>query len=103
MAMRGTLRRVKILFIGDVVGAIGREVVEKLLPGLVDSERPDFVVINGENSAGGIGITAKTADALFAAGADAITLGNHTFHHREVYERLDRDERIIRPGNFPKA
>src|SRR4051794_29301822 len=101
--MRVRLRRVKILFIGDVVGSTGRDVVKGLLPGLRDSERPDFVVINGENSAGGIGITAKTADALFAAGADAITLGNHSFHHREVYDRLDQDERMVRPGNYPKA
>jgi metallophosphoesterase (TIGR00282 family) len=101
--MRGTLRRVKILFIGDVVGSVGRDVVKALLPGLLESERPDFVVINGENSAGGIGITPKTADALFAAGADAITLGNHTFRHQEVYDRLDNDARIVRPGNFAMA
>src|SRR3954470_14696741 len=101
--MRATLRGVRILFVGDVVGSTGRDVVRGLLPGLREREQPDFVVINGENSAGGIGITAKTADALFAAGADAITLGNHTFRHPDVYERLDQDERIVRPGNFPKA
>src|SRR3954453_2918514 len=101
--MRVTLRPVRILFIGDVVGSTGRGVVQGLLPGLVENDQPDFVVINGENSAGGIGITPKTADALFAAGADAITLGNHSFHHRDVYERLDDDKRIVRPGNYPKA
>jgi metallophosphoesterase (TIGR00282 family) len=101
--MRATLRLVKILFIGDVVGSTGRGVVRGLLPGLLASEQPDFVVVNGENSAGGLGITDKTARALFDAGADAITLGNHAFHHRDSYEMLDRDERVIRPANFPMA
>jgi metallophosphoesterase (TIGR00282 family) len=103
MAMRVTLRRVKILFIGDVVGSTGRTVVEQLLPGLIESEATDFVVINGENASGGVGITPKVAGALFEAGADAITLGNHAFRHKDVYELLDRDERIIRPANYPKA
>jgi metallophosphoesterase (TIGR00282 family) len=94
---------VKILFIGDVVGATGRTVVEALLPGLIETEATDFVVINGENAAGGVGITPKVAAALFDAGADAITLGNHAFRHRDVYELLDRDERIVRPANYPKA
>ena len=93
----------RILFIGDVVGSTGRDVVRALLPGLIENEKPDFVVINGENSAGGLGITDKTARALFDAGADAITLGNHAFHHKDSYEMLDRDERVVRPGNFPKA
>jgi metallophosphoesterase (TIGR00282 family) len=94
---------VKLLFIGDVVGSTGRSVVEGLLPGLRESEQLDFVVINGENAAGGVGITRKVANALFAAGADAITLGNHAYRHRDVYELLDRDERIVRPANYPKA
>ncbi|HEX6713613.1 MAG TPA: TIGR00282 family metallophosphoesterase [Thermoleophilaceae bacterium] len=93
----------KILFIGDVVGSTGRTVVEQLLPGLVESEAVDFVVVNGENASGGVGITPKVASALFAAGADAITLGNHAFRHRDVYDLLDRDERIVRPANYPKA
>src|SRR5690349_12404002 len=101
--MRVTLRRVKILFIGDVVGSTGRTVVEQLLPGLIESEATDFVVINGENASGGVGITPKVANALFDAGADAITLGNHAFRHKDVYELLDRDERIVRPANYPKA
>ncbi|MFL5894804.1 MAG: TIGR00282 family metallophosphoesterase [Thermoleophilaceae bacterium] len=93
----------RLLFIGDVVGSTGREVVERLMPSLRESERPDFVVVNGENAAGGAGITPKVAEALFAAGADAITLGNHAFRHREVYELLDADARIVRPSNYPKA
>src|SRR3954463_6586788 len=101
--MRATLRRVKIIFVGDVVGATGRSVIDALLPGLVETEQPDFVVINGENAAGGVGITTKVALALLGAGADAITLGNHAFRHRDVYELLDRDKRIVRPANYPKA
>src|SRR4051812_24297432 len=101
--MRATLRCVKILFIGDVVGSSGRTVVEELLPGLIEDEATDFVVINGENASGGVGITPKVAAALFEAGADAITLGNHAFRHRDVYDLLDRDARIIRPANYPKA
>jgi metallophosphoesterase (TIGR00282 family) len=97
------MRRVRLLFIGDVVGSTGRAVVEGLLPGLVKSEQPDFVVVNGENASGGVGITPNIAHALFAAGADAITLGNHAFRHRDVYEMLDSDPRIVRPANYPKA
>jgi metallophosphoesterase (TIGR00282 family) len=97
------MRRVRLLFIGDVVGSTGRGVVEGLLPGLVKSEQPDFVVVNGENASGGVGITPNVAEALFAAGADAITLGNHAFRHRDVYEMLDSEPRIVRPANYPKA
>ncbi|MFL5841397.1 MAG: TIGR00282 family metallophosphoesterase [Thermoleophilaceae bacterium] len=93
----------RLLFIGDVVGSAGRRVVEELLPGLAKSEQPDFVVVNGENASGGVGITPKVAQALFEAGADAITLGNHAFRHRDVYEMLDREPRIVRPANYPKA
>jgi hypothetical protein len=91
------------LFIGDVVGSAGRRVVEGLLPALRESEQPDFVVVNGENASGGAGITEKVAKAIFAAGADAITLGNHAFRHRDVYEYLGRESRMVRPSNYPKA
>jgi metallophosphoesterase (TIGR00282 family) len=94
---------VKLLFVGDVVGGIGRRTLAALLPGIRDAHRPDFVVVNGENSAGGVGITQKTAHELLELGADAITLGNHAYRHREVYELLDREPRIIRPANYPKG
>jgi 2',3'-cyclic-nucleotide 2'-phosphodiesterase len=94
---------VKLLFIGDVVGGIGRRTLAALLPGLVDSHQPDFVVLNGENVAGGVGITERTARDLFDLGADCITLGNHTYRHNEVYGYLDREERIVRPANYPKG
>ena len=61
------------------------------------------MIVNGENSAGGVGITEKTARELFEMGADAITLGNHAYRHREVYEYLDREERVVRPANYPKG
>jgi 2',3'-cyclic-nucleotide 2'-phosphodiesterase len=94
---------VKILFVGDVVGGIGRRTLAALLPEIRNAHKPDFVVVNGENSAGGVGITQKTARELFEMGADAITLGNHAYRHREVYDLLDRDERIVRPANYPKG
>jgi metallophosphoesterase (TIGR00282 family) len=94
---------VKLLFVGDVVGGIGRRTLAGLLPGIRDAHKPDFVVVNGENSAGGVGITQKTARELLEMGADAITLGNHAYRHREVYELLDREKRIVRPANYPKG
>jgi 2',3'-cyclic-nucleotide 2'-phosphodiesterase len=94
---------VKLLFVGDVVGGLGRRTLAGLLPRLRDLHQPDWVVVNGENSAGGVGITEKTARELLEMGADAITLGNHAYRHREVYGFLDREERIIRPANYPKG
>jgi hypothetical protein len=94
---------VKLLFVGDVVGKLGRQTFRALLPELRERHAPDFVVVNGENAAGGVGITSKTARELLDAGADAITLGNHSYRHTEVYEYLDREERIVRPANYPKG
>jgi metallophosphoesterase (TIGR00282 family) len=94
---------VRLLFIGDIVGSPGRHAVESLLPGLRERYEPDFVVVNGENSAGGLGITSKIARGLYRIGVDAITLGNHTYRHAEVYDFLDSDDRIVRPANYPKG
>jgi len=94
---------VKLLFVGDIVGSPGRHAVESLLPGLRERHEPDFVVVNGENSAGGLGITSKIARGLYNSGVDAITLGNHTYRHSEVYDFLDTDRRIVRPANYPKG
>jgi len=91
---------VSILFVGDVVGGIGKRTLLALLPSLRERYAPDFVVVNGENAAGGVGITPKIAREMLAAGVDAITLGNHTYRHREVYAYLDEEERILRPANF---
>lgn len=73
------------------------------MPGLRERFEPDLTVVNGENSAGGMGITSKTADELFSIGADVITLGNHTYRHRDAYDYLDRTDRIIRPSNYRRA
>ncbi len=89
-----------ILFVGDVVASAGRRTLKALLPGLREELELDWVVVNGENAAGGIGITPKHAEELFAAGADVITLGNHTYRHREVWPYLDEQPHILRPANF---
>ena len=87
----------------DVVGGPGRRALEALLPGLRERHEPDFVVVNGENAAGGVGITERIARGILDLGVDAITLGNHAFRHTEVYDFLDREDRIVRPANYPKG
>jgi metallophosphoesterase (TIGR00282 family) len=101
--MRPVAENIKILFVGDVVGGIGRRTLQAVLPDLHERLAPDFVVVNGENAAGGVGITPKVARQLFEIGADVITLGNHTYRHREVYPYLDEEERIIRPANYLRS
>jgi len=91
----------RVLFIGDVVGSPGRRAVRETMPALRERHSPDLVIVNGENSAGGMGITERTANDLFAAGADVITTGNHVYRHREAYEFIDRCERLVRPANYP--
>jgi metallophosphoesterase (TIGR00282 family) len=93
----------RILFVGDVVGGIGRRTLLECLPILAERLEPTFVVVNGENAAGGLGITPKIADQMFAAGVDAITLGNHAYHHREIYPYLENHDRIIRPANYLRS
>ena len=90
-----------ILFVGDVVGGLGRRTLLGLLPALRERHEPTFVVVNGENVAGGLGITPKIADELFAAGVDAITLGNHAYHRREIFPYLDEREQHRAPGQLP--
>ncbi|MGP0051095.1 MAG: TIGR00282 family metallophosphoesterase [Solirubrobacteraceae bacterium] len=91
---------VKILFVGDIVGGLGKRTLLGLLPTLRERFALDFVVANGENIAGGMGITPKLADQLFAGGVDVITLGNHTYRQREIYTYLDEHREILRPANF---
>ena len=90
----------RVLFIGDIVGKPGRSGLAGALPRLRDRHRPDLVVANGENAAGGIGITQATAEEILTAGVDVITTGNHVYRHREVYRYLDDAERVIRPANY---
>ncbi|MCW3005533.1 MAG: metallophosphoesterase [Solirubrobacterales bacterium] len=92
-----------ILFIGDVVGGLGRRTLLTLLPQLIERHAPTFVVVNAENIAGGLGITPKIADELLANGVDVITLGNHAYRRREILPYLDRQSRIIRPHNYLRS
>jgi metallophosphoesterase (TIGR00282 family) len=94
---------VRILFIGDIVGGPGRRGLAKLLPALRGEFEPDLVIANGENAAGGVGITERTANEIFATGVDLITTGNHVYRHRDAYEFIDRCERLVRPANYPKG
>ena len=89
-----------ILFVGDVVGGIGRRTLLALLPALKEELQPTFIVVNGENAAGGLGITPAIADEILAAGVDAITLGNHAYHRREIFPYLNSEQRIVRPANY---
>ena len=91
----------RILFIGDVIGRPGREVIAAELPHLRDALKLDFVVINGENLAGGFGVTRVVANEMFALGIDVITTGNHWLDQREILTFIDHDDRILRPRNYP--
>jgi hypothetical protein len=92
---------VRILFIGDVVGRSGRTIVAERLPGLVRDWKLDLVIVNGENAAGGFGITEVIYQDLIDAGADAITLGNHAWDQKEALVFIERAPRLIRPLNYP--
>jgi len=93
----------RILFVGDVVGGLGRRTLLDCLPLLRERYAPTFIVVNAENIAGGVGITPKIADELLAKGVDAITLGNHTYRRKEIYPYLDSQPRIVRPANFLRS
>ncbi len=91
----------KLLFLGDIVGRAARDAIVSDLPGLRSDLGADFVVVNGENAAGGFGITAQICEELFDAGVDVITLGNHAWDQREALVHIEREPRLIRPVNFP--
>ncbi len=91
----------RLLFLGDVVGKPGRQVVSSRLPLLRERWKLDCVVINGENAAGGFGITEAICEEFLAAGADAVTLGNHSWDQREALVFIARQPRLLRPANFP--
>lgn len=93
----------RILFLGDIVGRPGRDAVIEELPHLRSEFQPLFIIVNGENSAAGVGITPKIADELFANKVDVITLGNHAFNKREIFPYLDSHSNIIRPINYPES
>ncbi len=93
----------KILFIGDVVSSPGRDMVKQYLPQLKAKHKPNITIINGENSAGGKGITEKIYREFLEVGASAITLGNHTWHNKDIFEFIDSAKYLVRPGNFPEG
>ena len=93
----------RLLFLGDVVGKAGRQAVIAQLPGLRKRFRLDFVIVNGENAAAGFGINEKIANQLFEAGADVITTGNHAFDQRETLSHIAREDRLLRPANYPQG
>jgi metallophosphoesterase (TIGR00282 family) len=92
---------VRLLFLGDVVGRSGRKAVAAHLPRLIEQNGFDFVVVNGENAAGGFGITEATLQEILSAGADCVTTGNHVWDQREALTFADRQERFLRPINYP--
>ncbi|WP_071395268.1 TIGR00282 family metallophosphoesterase [Bacillus tuaregi] len=91
-----------ILFIGDVVGSLGRDMINEYLPKLKDKYRPHITIINGENAAAGRGITEKIYRGFLEAGAQVVTLGNHTWDNREIYDFIDNAKYLARPANFPE-
>ena len=92
-----------VLLIGDVIGKPGRRALRELLPAFCEQQKIDFIIANGENAAGGLGITGPTAREIFKEGIDVITLGNHTYRHSEVNKFLAKESRIIRPANYSDA
>jgi len=94
---------VKILFIGDIVGEPGRQAVRKLVPELRQRHELDWVIANGENAAGGSGITVNTAAQIYASGVDVITMGDHLWDQKDVSNLLENEKRFVRPLNYPEG
>jgi 2',3'-cyclic-nucleotide 2'-phosphodiesterase len=93
----------RLLFLGDIVGRSGREGVLRHLPRLRERLAPDMVVVNGENAAGGYGMTLKIAAELFESGVDCLTTGNHVWDQRELISGIERETRLLRPLNYPEG
>ncbi len=93
----------KILFIGDIVGRVGRQAVKHYLPALKKKHKVNLTIANGENAAGGKGITRPIFKELMQVGIDVVTMGNHTWDKREVYQFIDQEDKIIRPANYPNS
>jgi len=93
----------RILFIGDIFGGPGREKINDNLPAIIKKESIFFTIAQGENLAGGIGITESTAQEMFKTGVDCITTGNHVWKHKDVLRYLDTETRLLRPANFPEG
>lgn len=93
----------KILFLGDIVGSPGRDIIKRLLVDYRAERGIDVVIVNGENAAGGSGLTPKIADELLASGVDVITTGDHIWKKRDIYEYLKTSHKLIRPANYPEG
>jgi hypothetical protein len=91
----------RVVFIGDIVGSLGRETIKRLMPWIEEKYRPHFIVANGENAAGGRGINAAIARDLYSWGVHGITMGNHTWDNREIFDFIDEEPRLVRPANLP--
>jgi 2',3'-cyclic-nucleotide 2'-phosphodiesterase len=91
----------RVLCVGDVFGKVGRKAIAALLPGLIDRHALDLVVVNGENAAGGVGLTVETTRDLLAQPVDVLTSGNHIWKHKEILSLLDKEPRLLRPMNYP--
>ncbi|GMA61483.1 TIGR00282 family metallophosphoesterase [Alicyclobacillus fastidiosus] len=91
----------KVLFIGDIVGQPGRQYVAEVLQELLPEHKPDLVVANGENATRGRGLSSHSAEELYDAGVEIVTMGNHTWDQRQIFDFIDDDERIVRPANYP--
>ena len=92
-----------IIFVGDIVGSPGREIVAGRLADIVQSRQIDLVIANGENSAAGFGITPRIAEELFAGGIEVLTGGNHIWDKKEILEYISKQPRLVRPANFPEG
>ena len=93
----------RVLFLGDIVGNPGRKIIEELLPDYRKNKKIDFVIANGENAAGGSGITPQIADELFEDGIDVLVSGDHVWKRKEIYDYLKVSSRLIRPANYPEG
>ena len=91
----------KVLFIGDIVGKIGRSATKSLLPAVINKYRIDLVIANGENAAGGFGITDKIVTEIFSYGVHVITTGNHVWDKKEFIPQISKEDRVLRPLNYP--
>ncbi|CAG7624207.1 TIGR00282 family metallophosphoesterase [Paenibacillus allorhizosphaerae] len=91
----------RILFIGDIVGSVGRQALKTYLPKLKGKYNPHWIIANGENAAAGRGITSAITKEMFEQGVQGITMGNHTWDQKEIFDFIDKEERMVRPANFP--
>ncbi len=96
-------KEIRVIFIGDVIGKFGRRMLENTILPIKRKYKPDIIIVNGENSAGGIGIVKKTAFEMYNAGVDIITTGNHVWDKKEALDLIKNDDHILRPMNYPKS